>query len=254
MDLATWLDARDRDRAGRCSTSAASTSRRRSRSTRRSRCNGDLTRADAGAREPAQQRREVHARGRRASSSPRARTTTTPCVRVQRQRHRHRAAEHAEHIFDLFAQGERSARPRRGRARASGSRSCGARRDARRRLAARSEGAGRGQRVRGAAADDAEPMRRIGARFDVVTIVAAARGLPALRHILSQPPSSFPAPMCAWPKRAARPRADRAATRLRVHGPAGTPLEAGTVYLAPPHAGLVSRPDRTLVAHAGQHG
>jgi len=72
--------------------------------------------------------------------------------------------------------------------------------------------------------------------------------VPALRHILSQLPSSFPAPLVCLAQAGSRDLEQiRAITRLRVQwAVAGIPLERGTVYLAPPQAGLVFRPDGTL--------
>jgi uncharacterized protein (DUF433 family) len=84
--------------------------------------------------------------------------------------------------------------------------------------------------------------------FDVVTIVSAARGMPALRQVLSQHPSSFGAPIVCLVQASARTVEDlRAVTRLKVQwADAGIPLEKGTVYVSRPNCGLVCRPDRTL--------
>jgi len=91
-------------------------------------------------------------------------------------------------------------------------------------------------------------MKRGISRFDVVTFVSAARGVPALRQILSQLPSTFPAPLVCLAQVGERDLEQiRGSTRLRVQwAEAGIPLEAGTVYVAPPQGGLVFRPDGTL--------
>ena len=84
--------------------------------------------------------------------------------------------------------------------------------------------------------------------YDVVTFVSASRGLGALRQALSHLPSSFGAPIVCLAQCDARMLEElRAATRLRVMwAQAGVPLEKGTVYVNPPNAGLVWRPDGTL--------
>jgi len=91
-------------------------------------------------------------------------------------------------------------------------------------------------------------MKPSSSRFQIVTIVSAARGLPALRQLLSRLPSTLAAPVvCLAHASASELEVIRAATRLRVQwAQAGVPLEPGTVYLAPPLGGLVFRPDRTL--------
>lgn len=85
-------------------------------------------------------------------------------------------------------------------------------------------------------------------QYDVVTFVAASRGLAALRQALTHLPSTFGAPIVCLAQCDARALDElRAATRLRVvWAQAGVPLEKGTVYLSPPSCGLVWRPDRTL--------
>lgn len=85
-------------------------------------------------------------------------------------------------------------------------------------------------------------------QYDVVTFVSASRGMAALRQALSHLPSSFGAPVVCLAQCDSRALEDlRAATRLRVTwAQAGVPLEKGTVYLSPPNAGLVWRPDGTL--------
>jgi len=85
-------------------------------------------------------------------------------------------------------------------------------------------------------------------RFEVVTLVSAARGLPALRQLLGQLPSSFPAPVVCLAQAGSRDLEQiRAATRMRVQwAQPGMPLEHGTVYVSPPQSGLVFRPDGTL--------
>jgi len=84
--------------------------------------------------------------------------------------------------------------------------------------------------------------------FEVVTLVSAARGLPALRQLLAQLPSGFPAPVvCLAPVGSRDLEQVRAATRMRVQWALpGVVLERGTVYLSPPQSGLVFRPDGTL--------
>ena len=85
-------------------------------------------------------------------------------------------------------------------------------------------------------------------QYDVVTFVSASRGVAALRQALSHLPSTFGAPIVCLAQCDARMLDDlRAATRLRVTwAQAGVPLEKGTVYVSPPNAGLVWRPDGTL--------
>jgi hypothetical protein len=85
-------------------------------------------------------------------------------------------------------------------------------------------------------------------QYDVITFVTAARGVAALRHALGNLPSSFAAPIVCLAQCGARALEElRAATRLRVQwAEPGVPLEKGTVYLNPPMAGLVWRPDGTL--------
>ncbi|HZZ90973.1 MAG TPA: chemotaxis protein CheB [Usitatibacter sp.] len=84
--------------------------------------------------------------------------------------------------------------------------------------------------------------------YDVVTFVSAARGLAALRHVLSYLPPGFGAPLVCLVQAEPRTLEElRSVTRLRVEwAEAGVPLERGTVYLAPPNAALVWRPDKTL--------
>ena len=85
-------------------------------------------------------------------------------------------------------------------------------------------------------------------QYEVITFVSASRGLGALRQALSHLPSNFGAPIVCLAQCDARALDElRASTRLRVMwAQPGVPLEHGTVYLSPPNAGLVWRPDRTL--------
>ena len=84
--------------------------------------------------------------------------------------------------------------------------------------------------------------------YNAVTIVSAARGMPALRQVLSQLPSTFAAPIVCLAQSSERTLQElRSITRLRVEwARSGMPLDKGTVYVAPPSSSLVWRPDGTL--------
>ena len=77
--------------------------------------------------------------------------------------------------------------------------------------------------------------------YDLVTIVCAARGMPALRTLLAELPSTFSAPIvCLAQSHARLDRELQAATRLKVSWAEGdAPLEKGHVYLSPPHASVL---------------
>ncbi|HET9651631.1 MAG TPA: chemotaxis protein CheB [Usitatibacter sp.] len=85
-------------------------------------------------------------------------------------------------------------------------------------------------------------------QYDLITIVASPRGLPALRHLLSELPSSFATPIvCLVQSHAALAEELQARSRLRVRwAQAGVPVEKGTVYLSHPGTSLVARPDGTF--------
>jgi len=85
-------------------------------------------------------------------------------------------------------------------------------------------------------------------RADLVTIVAARRGVSALRQLLSQLPSTFDAPIvCLVESDARLVEALQSSSRLKVRwAEPGVPLENRTVYLSPPGRSLILRPDDTL--------
>jgi hypothetical protein len=85
-------------------------------------------------------------------------------------------------------------------------------------------------------------------RADLVTVIAARRGISALRDLLSQLPSTFEAPIvCLVESDTRLVEVLQAASRLRVRwAGSGERLEKRTVYLSPPGRSLVMRPDETL--------
>lgn len=85
-------------------------------------------------------------------------------------------------------------------------------------------------------------------QYDLITIVASPRGLPALRHLLSQLPSSFSIPIvCLAQSHGGLVDELRAATRLKVSwAEAGAPLAPGNVYVSRPGTSLVTTPQGVL--------
>ena len=104
--LETSRPADRRRRASTLSVAAAASSR----------CavDGDRDAARAGAQQPAQQRRQVHA-ARRPRRASRARTRrTTSVIRGERHRHRHRRRACSPHVFEMFTQVEQPRRRAQG--------------------------------------------------------------------------------------------------------------------------------------------
>ncbi len=85
-------------------------------------------------------------------------------------------------------------------------------------------------------------------RADLVTIVAARRGVSALRQLLSQLPATFQAPIvCLVESDPRLADALQSSSRLKVRwAESGARLEKRTVYLSPPGRSLILRPDDTL--------
>jgi hypothetical protein len=86
-------------------------------------------------------------------------------------------------------------------------------------------------------------------QYDLVTIVAARRGLPALKHLLSELPSSFGMPLaCLVESREGLLEELQAASRLKVlWAQRGMRMQKGHVYVSRPGESLVCAPDGTLV-------
>ena len=82
-------------------------------------------------------------------------------------------------------------------------------------------------------------------QYDLVTIVASARGVIALRHLLAELPSTFTTPIAALVE-SREGLADelQAGSRLKVRwAEAQAPIEKGHVYLSRPGTSLVCTPD-----------
>jgi two-component system chemotaxis response regulator CheB len=94
--------------------------------------------------------------------------------------------------------------------------------------------------------------RSVRASFDVIAIAASAGGLAALTTLLSGMPSDLPASLLVVQHLDPRHRSLMAEilgrrTALAVRQAAGgEPIEAGTVYIAPPDKHLLANADRTL--------
>jgi two-component system chemotaxis response regulator CheB len=89
-------------------------------------------------------------------------------------------------------------------------------------------------------------------RFELIVVGASRGGIQALSKLLSALPANFPIPIAIVQHRSIKPPNHLAAvlgkrTALRVKlAEEGDLIEAGTVYLAPPHAHLVLGCDRNL--------
>lgn len=85
-------------------------------------------------------------------------------------------------------------------------------------------------------------------RYDLVSIVAAPRGLPALRRLLAELPAAYATPVLCLVQATDRLVEDlQAHTRLRVQwAEADQALEPGTVYLSRPGTSIVCRPGGLL--------
>jgi CheB methylesterase len=85
-------------------------------------------------------------------------------------------------------------------------------------------------------------------QYDLATIIASPRGMPALRHLLSELPSSFSTPLVCLVQSHQNLLADlQAATRLKVcWAEPGIVVQKGFVYLSRPGTSLVCRQDGTL--------
>ena len=85
-------------------------------------------------------------------------------------------------------------------------------------------------------------------QYDLVTIVASARGVIALRHLLSELPSTFSTPIAALVESRPGLAEDlQAGSRLAVRwAEAGAHLQNGHVYLSPPATSFVCTPEGTL--------
>jgi len=85
-------------------------------------------------------------------------------------------------------------------------------------------------------------------QYDLATLVASPRGVPALRHLLSELPSSFSTPLVCVVQSHHNLLAElQYATRLKVcWAESGMTVQKGFVYLSRPGTSLVCRPDGTL--------
>ncbi len=86
-------------------------------------------------------------------------------------------------------------------------------------------------------------------QYDIVSVVAAERGIPALRQLLASLPSNFQAPIvCLVESRDGLLDDLRRHSRMKVRwASGGDRLEKGTIYLSPPDASLVCAEDRRIV-------
>lgn len=85
-------------------------------------------------------------------------------------------------------------------------------------------------------------------QYELVTIAASRRGLAALKHLLSELPSSFATPLaCLVESRDGLLEELQSASRLKVRwAQRGMRIEKGHVYLSRPGESLVCMPDGTL--------
>lgn len=85
-------------------------------------------------------------------------------------------------------------------------------------------------------------------QYDLISIVASPRGLPALRQLLRELPCSFSTPIvCLVQSHPGLVDELRGTTRLEVRwAEAGAPLAKGTVYVSRPGTSLVATPDGTF--------
>jgi two-component system chemotaxis response regulator CheB len=95
-------------------------------------------------------------------------------------------------------------------------------------------------------------------RYELVLMAASAGGIPALQSVLAALPPDFPLPIAIVQHRtAARPNLlahvlGRHAALAVKNAEEGEALRPGTVYLAPPDAHMMVRPDRTVALHDGR--
>ena len=100
--------------------------------------------------------------------------------------------------------------------------------------------------------DIAEAGRRVEPSFDIVAIASSAGGLAALTSTLSALPADFPAAVLVVQHLDPRHRSLMAEILSRrtalavVEAVGGEPIEAGTVYVAPPDHHLLANANRTL--------
>ena len=100
--------------------------------------------------------------------------------------------------------------------------------------------------------DVAEAGRRVEPSFDIVAIASSAGGLAALTRTLSALPADFPAAVLVVQHLDPRHRSLMAEILSRrtalavVQAVGGEPIEAGTVYVAPPDHHLLANANRTL--------
>lgn len=85
-------------------------------------------------------------------------------------------------------------------------------------------------------------------QYDLITIVASRRGIPALKHLLSELPSSFGMPIaCMLESSPGMAEQLQAVSRLKVRiAQRGMRMEKGHVYLSAPGESLLCLPDGTL--------
>jgi len=83
---------------------------------------------------------------------------------------------------------------------------------------------------------------------DLIAVVSARRGVPALRQLLSQLPSTFASPiLCLVESDPLLIDLLQSSSRLKVRwADSGVKLEKATVYVSPPGCSLVVRPDDAL--------
>jgi len=100
--------------------------------------------------------------------------------------------------------------------------------------------------------DVAEAEGRVEPSFDIVAIASSAGGLAALTSMLSALPSDFPAAVLVVQHLDPRHRSLMAEILSRrtalqvIQAVGGEPIEAGTVYVAPPDHHLLANANRTL--------
>ena len=101
--------------------------------------------------------------------------------------------------------------------------------------------------------DVAESERRVEPSFDIVAIASSAGGLAALTRMLSALPADFPAAVLVVQHLDPRHRSLMAEILSRRTALAvveavggGEPIEAGTVYVAPPDHHLLANANRTI--------
>lgn len=85
-------------------------------------------------------------------------------------------------------------------------------------------------------------------QYDLIGIVSSRRGIPALRHLLSELPSNFPTPLVCLVEGTEGLLLDlQACTRLKVRWiERGVALEPSTVYLTRPGTSALFLPDGTM--------